>query len=35
MLKPSWINEGKPPLLVERAGGRGQRENAEALRDET
>src|SRR3712207_206755 len=31
MLKPSWINEGKPPLLVERAGGRAPGQNAGAL----
>jgi len=31
MTRPSWINEGKPPLLVERAGGRGPGRNAEAL----
>ncbi len=29
---PRFINEGKPPLLVEHAGGRGREQKAEALR---
>src|SRR3712207_465438 len=32
MTSPRFINEGKPPLLVEHAGGRGRDNNAEALR---
>jgi alpha-ketoglutarate-dependent taurine dioxygenase len=32
MTRPRFINEGKPPLLVEHAGRRGREQNAEALR---
>ncbi len=32
MLRPSFFNEGKPPLLVEHAGGGGRERKAEALR---
>ena len=32
MVRPSFTNEGKPPLLVEHAGGRGREQKAEALR---
>lgn len=32
MIRPRFINEGKPPLLFEHAGGRGRGRNAAALR---
>lgn len=32
MTTPRFINEGKPPLLIERAGGRGRQQNVEASR---
>ena len=31
MLRPRWINDGKPPLLIERRGGRGPVQNAGTL----
>lgn len=31
MMRPTWINKGKPPLLVEHVRSRGPGRNAEAL----